>query len=99
MSGHGAVVTLLLSDGANISMNREGSTFLDLALQKHHKHVCLAAIEHERWREVLAAPSLHYPTEFFGIIEEMPEIAKVCTYPYIHNLKNLKTCPIAYNTL
>ena len=77
MSGHEAVVALLLSDGANISMNREGSTFLDLALQKHHKHVCLTAIEHERWREVLAAPSLHYPTEFFGIIEEMPAIAKV----------------------
>ena len=77
MSGHGPVVALLLSDGASISMDRDGSTFLDLALQKHHKHVCLTAIEHERWREVLAAPTLHYPSEFFGIVEEMPEIAKV----------------------
>ena len=93
MSGHGPVVALLLSDGANISMNREGSTFLDLALQKHHKHVCLAAIEHERWREVLAAPSLHYPTEFFAIVEEMPEIAKVCTYPYIHILDEYEELP------
>ena len=75
--GHSQVVSLLLTEGAMISMSKSGGTFFDLALQQHHKHVVLAAIQHDRWIEILCAPTKAYPSEIFGLIEEMPELCSV----------------------
>ena len=58
-------------------MNREGLTFLDIAILKHHKHVCLAAIQHDRWLEILCAPTKAFPAEIYGLIESMPEMCSV----------------------
>ncbi len=77
LAGHSQIVTLLLTEGAMISMNKSGTTFFDLALQKHHKHVCLAAIQHDRWIEILCAPTKTFASEIFGLIEEMPEMCSV----------------------
>lgn len=48
LEGHEQVVTLLLTHGAHISLNREGASFFDILVQRHHKNALMAAIQHDR---------------------------------------------------
>lgn len=46
--GHAECVDFLLSNSAQFLLNSDNHTFLDLAIMKKQKHVCLAVIAHER---------------------------------------------------
>ncbi len=47
--GHVSAVTMLMTSGAEFKKNRAGERFLDLAIRKEHKDVCVAIISHERY--------------------------------------------------
>ena len=48
LEGHAQVVLLLLAHNAHISLNREGATFFDMLVQRHHKNALMAAVRHDR---------------------------------------------------
>lgn len=55
-------------------MNSEGFTFFDLATKNRKKEVCIVAMKHARWREILSTLSPIYPSPIFGLIEELPDV-------------------------
>lgn len=73
-NGHAYATEFLLSEGAEITLSRNGFSFLDLALKSKQKDVCESAMNHDRWREILSVNSAAYPTPIFGLIEEIPDV-------------------------
>lgn len=49
LEGHAQVVSLLLTHGAHVALNREGATFFDILVQRHHKNALIAAVQHDRY--------------------------------------------------
>ena len=60
LEGHAQVVSVLLGHNAHISLNREGATFFDMLVQRHHKNALMAAVRHDRcprvWRPTHPPP-------------------------------------------
>ncbi|CAF1323136.1 unnamed protein product [Adineta steineri] len=73
LAGHVECVDLLLSKSAEFLKNIDDETFFDLAIMKKQKDVCLAIINHERWKEALGLTSIKYLTPLLGLIEHLPD--------------------------
>ncbi|CAF1483084.1 unnamed protein product [Adineta steineri] len=92
LAGHVECVDLLLSKSAEFLKNIDDETFFDLAIMKKQKDVCLAIINHERWKEALGLTSIKYLTPLLGLIEHLPGCVPVlcdrCIAYSEHDKKN-----------
>ncbi|CAF0983219.1 unnamed protein product [Adineta ricciae] len=70
-------VDLLMTKSAQFLTNTDGETFLDLAIQRKQKEVCLTIIAHDRWKEALDLESRKYQKPLLGLIEHLPECAPI----------------------
>ncbi|CAF0765651.1 unnamed protein product [Adineta steineri] len=76
-AGYVDCVDLLVSKSAQFLTNTDGETFVDLAISRKQKDVCLTLIAHDRWKEALDLKSTKYQTPLLGLIEHLPECVPV----------------------
>ncbi|XP_055348321.1 transient receptor potential cation channel subfamily A member 1-like [Paramacrobiotus metropolitanus] len=73
---HNASKTLayLLHANAQLTMNDQNLTALDLAIMNRRKEAVLVMMESERWKEIITEPSSLYKWPVLGLIEELPGV-------------------------
>ena len=76
-SGSAATISNVLDLGVAITHNHEGVSFFDLTLEIPDSKLALAAISNNRWQEVLDCASPHRPHPMMGLIQRLPEVAKI----------------------
>ncbi|KAM4705765.1 transient receptor potential cation channel subfamily A member 1 [Rhinophrynus dorsalis] len=75
LEGHGKAVDLLLENGAAITLNINGASFIHEAIRTGRKDVVQAAIQSDRWEEVLVTFShtSGYKCPILEMIYHLPE--------------------------
>ncbi|XP_053322889.1 transient receptor potential cation channel subfamily A member 1 [Spea bombifrons] len=78
LEGHAKAVILLLDSGAAITMNINGASFIHEAIRHGRKDVVQAAIQSDRWEEVLSEFSLEssYECPIIEMVSYLPESLK-----------------------
>ncbi|MEE6463732.1 hypothetical protein FKM82_006038 [Ascaphus truei] len=73
--GHAKVVGLLLDNGANITLNMDGASFLHKAIRQGRKDVVFTSIQGDRWEEVLVTFSHNskYQIPILEMVYHLPE--------------------------
>nr|AEL30802.1 transient receptor potential cation channel subfamily A member 1 [Carollia brevicauda] len=101
--GHAKAVALLLSNGADIVLNKQQASFLHLAIHNWRKEVVLTTIRNERWDECLGVFSHNSPSNkcpVTELVEYLPECMKVlldcCMTPSSED-KSCRNYHIEYN--
>ncbi|CAE1328150.1 TRPA1 [Acanthosepion pharaonis] len=74
INGHSAAVTFLLTCGAKILKDNKNMMFYDHALDMKNSEVSLAAIQHNRWEEIINHPSELYGWLSLGLIKQLPDV-------------------------
>ncbi|CAG2194102.1 ANKTM1 [Mytilus edulis] len=74
--GQVPAVTLLMSADANFSLNENGGTFFDMAIDNKHADVATAIVKHHRWIEVLHTSS-DAGCGMSRLIEHLPDVGMV----------------------
>ncbi|VDH91361.1 transient receptor potential cation channel subfamily A member 1 [Mytilus galloprovincialis] len=74
--GQVPAVTLLMSADAKFSLNGNGGTFFDLAIDNKHTDVATAIVKHNRWIEVLHTSS-DAGCGMSRLIEHLPDVGMV----------------------
>ena len=74
-NGHTGAVQLCLDIGVSISHNKEGESFLDIAIAKGHEQIVLAAVNHTRWQWCLDLHSPKCNPPMVALIEKLPKAA------------------------
>lgn len=77
MSGKPCIVAKVLSLGVAITHNHDGHSFFDLIIEKPDSKLAMAAIGSDRWQEILDLVSPHKPHPMIGLIQRLPEVAKM----------------------
>jgi hypothetical protein len=72
--GQAKVVEFLLDNQVQFTFNKDGLSFIDLAIIYKQRPVLRAIIAHERWQEALDLKSKPYKTPFIGIIQMCSEM-------------------------
>jgi len=60
--------------------NEDGRTFLDICIERYYKESALAAMTHDRWRELLEKPSSIHGTYMIGLVKHLPSVVQVSGY-------------------
>ncbi|CAF0715061.1 unnamed protein product [Brachionus calyciflorus] len=74
--GHPNVIQFLLDLGIEFKYNKEGLSFIDLAINYKQQGSLMAIISHDRWEEALNLKSNEYKTPFVGIIQLSSEVTQ-----------------------
>ena len=74
-NGHAGAVQFCLDIGVSISHNKEGESFLDIAIAKGHEQIVLAAVNHTRWQWCLDLHSPNCNPPMVALIEKLPKAA------------------------
>ena len=77
MTGHAAVVKMLLDFGIAITHNSDHESFLDIAIKNGNKDIALVAVQHDCWEECLRLVSPEHPSPMLFLVERIPDVAKV----------------------
>lgn len=77
MSGKPCIVARVLSLGVAITHNHDGNSFFDLIIEKPDPKLAMAAVGSDRWQEILDLVSPHKPHPMIGLIQRLPEVAKM----------------------
>lgn len=75
-SGYHIAVRLLLDLGAIFKYNKDGLSFIDLAIKNKQQGSLTTIINHDRWEEALKLKSKEYKTPFVGIIQLSSELTQ-----------------------
>lgn len=76
IEGYPNVVQFLLDFGIEFKYNKEGLSFIDLAIRYKQQACLMAVINHDRWEEALKLSSKEYKTPFVGIIQLSSEVTQ-----------------------
>ena len=76
-SGKPCIITNVLNLGVEITHNQEGFSFFDLILDVPDQKMAMAAIASDCWQEVLDLVSPHRPHPMIGLVQRLPEVAKM----------------------
>ena len=74
-NGHTGAVQFCLDIGVSISHNKEGESFLDIAIAKGQEQIVLAAVNHSRWQWCLDLHSPKCNSPMVALIEKLPKAA------------------------
>lgn len=75
-SGYQNATRLLLDLGILFKYNKDGLSFIDLAIKNKQQGSLIAIINHDRWEEALKLKSKEYKTPFVGIIQLSSELTQ-----------------------
>ena len=76
-SGKPCIIKLVLDLGVSIAHNHEGLSFFDLIIEKPDAKCAHAVIIHDRWEECLDLVSPYRQHPMLGLIQRLPQVAKV----------------------
>ena len=76
-SGNTCTILMALDTGVAITHNHEGLSFLDMLIEKPDAKCAAAAINSDRWQECLDLVSPCRPHPMIGLIQRLPNVAKM----------------------
>ena len=76
-SGNTSTISKALDLGVAITHNLDRVSFFDLILEIPDAKLAMAAVTNSRWQEVLDCSSPDRPHPMIGLIQRLPEVAKV----------------------
>lgn len=74
-NGHTGAVQFCLDIGVSVTHNKEGESFLDIAIASGHEQIVLVAVNHTRWQWCLDLHSPNCDPPMVALIEKLPKAA------------------------
>ncbi|GAU99693.1 hypothetical protein RvY_10654 [Ramazzottius varieornatus] len=84
-------VAFLLANGAINKMENTGKTALELAIGQKNESAALAFVNSARWKDFVSMSSVEYGTIALGLIQQLPDVMKVCLDRCVKKRRDEKT--------